>query len=423
MREDFLHYLWKYKKAHLFDLKTTTGDPISVISVGTHNHNAGPDFFNAQLKIGNQLWAGNIEIHVNATDWFVHNHETDAAYDNVILHIVWEGETALYRKDNTIIPTLILKKYVPEALLNNYYNLFVKNNKWINCEKEFKTVDAFSLTNWLERLYFERLERKAVQIDTVLQQSKNDWEAVLFKLLSKSFGLNINGDAFFSIANSFEFSIFRKLQSNQFQLEALLFGQSGLLKTTEQNTYFTALKKEYAFLKQKFSLSNEGILPVQFFRLRPPNFPSIRLSQLANVYYSTQNLFSKIIETHTINDFYNLFLVAASEFWDTHYTFNTTSKKRQKKLTKAFVDLLLINCIIPIKFSYAKYKGTHIDETILRLVQSIPSEHNAIIKKYNSLKAVSKTALDSQALLELKTNYCDNNKCLQCTIGNVVLTK
>lgn len=422
MQEDFLHYLWKYKKFDFLNLKTTKGDDLSIISVGTHNHNSGPDFFNAQLKIGTQLWAGNVEIHINSNDWFVHNHETDAAYDNVILHVVWEDDSVIYRKDNTPIPTLILKNYVSQDLLNKYYKLFIKNEKWINCETDFNTIDDFAIKNWLERLYFERLERKSEAIEALLKTSKNDWEAVLFKMLSRSFGLKVNGDAFFSVANSFEFSIWRKVQPKQIQIEALLFGQSGLLNIEIQEPYHLALKKEYKFLQQKFNLFNNAITPIQFFRLRPPNFPTIRLSQLANLYHNSQNLFSKLIEINTVDAFYDLFSVMASEFWDTHYTFETKSKKSKKKLTKSFIDLLLINAIIPLKFSYAKHQGQQINETIIELIQNITSEKNSIIKKFNTLKPVSKTALDSQALLELKTNYCSKNKCLQCVIGNSLLT-
>jgi len=423
MQEDFLHYLWKHKKITTTNLKTTKGEKIVINNVGEHNHNAGPDFFNAQLKIENQLWAGNLEIHIKSSDWYLHNHEIDSNYDNVIIHVVWEHDTEIFRKDNTEIPTLELKHYVTQEALHNYQKLFSNTQKWINCENDFASIPEFAISNWLERLYFERLERKANDIKIVLEQSTNNWEAVLFKMLTKNFGLKVNGQAFGSIASSFDFTIIRKQQSKLLSLEALLFGQAELLQDDCQEPYFLELEKEYQFLKQKFSLSSQNVTSLQFFRLRPPNFPTVRLSQLANMYYLHQNVFSKIIETKTLEDFYKLFSVETSVFWETHYTFNKESKASKKRLTKSFIDLLLINTIIPIKFSYAKQIGKPIDNEIIQLLEQIASEKNSIVNKFNSLKKISKSALDSQALIQLKTEYCDKNKCLQCAIGNQLLNK
>ncbi|MCF7569513.1 DUF2851 family protein [Sabulilitoribacter arenilitoris] len=423
MQEDFLNHIWQLKKFKTNHLKTTSGENIVVVSVGQHNTNSGPDFFNAQLKINNQLWAGNVEIHIKSSDWFLHNHEQDKAYDNVILHVVWEHDTNVYRKDNTTIPTLELKNCVSKSALNNYQQLFSKTKKWINCENDFNSVDDFIVQNWLERLYFERLERKAEDIDKLLKTSKNDWEAVLFKMLTKNFGLKVNADAFLSLANSTDFSVIRKLQNNQTSLEALFFGQADLLNAEVQDPYSQSLIEEYQFLKQKFKLSNKSITPIQFFRLRPSNFPTIRLSQLATLYYKEQNLFSKINKLNTIKDFYLLFSIETSPFWEFHYTFDKVSKKSKKQLTIAFIDLLMINTIIPIKFAYAKYQCKQIEEDIIKLIQQITSEKNSIIEKFNSLKKVSASALQSQGLLQLKNEYCNNNACLQCAVGNTLLNK
>ena len=423
MQEDFLHYIWKYKKFNALNLQTTQQHAISIVNAGFHNHNAGPDFFNAQLKINNQLWAGNVEIHIKSSDWYVHNHETDIAYDNVILHVVWEHDTEVFRKDNSQIPTLELKDIVSQTALQSYNKLFAKTQKWINCEKDFAEVDDFTFKNWLERLYFERLERKSLEIEELLKQSANNWEAVLFKLLSKNFGLKVNGEAFLSLANSFDFSVIRKNQSKLMSLEALFFGQLGLLDNDVQDAYFLELKNEYHFLSNKFKLLQEGVSPLQFFRLRPPNFPTIRLSQLANLYHENQNLFSNVIEANSLIDLYKLFTVRTSQFWETHFTFNKTAKQSIKKTTKAFIDLLLINTIIPLKFSYAKHQGKTINEEIVMLMHQLDSEKNSIIEKFNSLKMVSNSALHSQALLQLKNEYCNKNKCLQCAVGNSLLNQ
>ena len=421
MQEDFLHYIWKYKKLDVSSLRTTGREAISIVSVGQHNLNSGPDFFNAQLKIEDQLWAGNVEVHVKSSDWFVHNHEQDKAYDNVILHVVWEYDTDIYRKDNSVIPTLELKNFVSNQALYNYNKLFSKTAKWINCENEFSKIDDFIFSNWLERLYFERLERKAEDVNALLKASKNDWEAVLFKMLSKNFGLKVNGDAFLGMANSFDYYIVRKCQSNLKSLEALLFGQLNLLEEDVQEPYYLELLAEYKYLANKFKLKPNNGPMVQFFRLRPTNFPTIRLSQLASLYYDQQNLFSKVIETNTLNMFYDLFNVTASKFWESHYTFKKSSKSSKKILTKTFIDLLLINTVLPLKFSYAKYQNKDIDAEILQIIQKIDSEDNSILQKFNSLKLVSQSALQSQGLLQLKSDYCDKKKCLQCAVGSSIL--
>lgn len=423
MQEDFLHHIWKFKKFQIQNLKTETNETISINSVGQHNFNSGPDFFNAKLKINDQLWAGNVEIHIKSSDWYLHNHEQDPAYDSVILHVVWEHDTEIFRKDNTPIPTLVLRDYIDFTLLNNYKKLFAKQNSWINCENDFASTNSFVFNNWLERLYFERLERKADTIELLLEESKNNWEAVLFKMLAKNFGLKVNGEAFFSLAQSVDFSVVRKTQSNLQSLEALLFGQASLLSDSVEDAYFIALSKEYAFLKQKFQLKENQVLPLQFFRLRPPNFPTIRLSQLANLYHEHQNLFSKIIEFDKLEDFYALFSVSTSAYWETHFTFKKESKKSTKAITKAFTDLLLINTILPLKFCYAKQKGQDIDTSIVEIASKINSEKNSIIDAFNKLKKVSKSAFQSQSLLQLKNEYCVRNKCLQCAIGNSLLTK
>ncbi|WP_323789497.1 DUF2851 family protein [Psychroserpens sp.] len=423
MRENFLHYIWKHKKFDVLNLKTTQHESLALVSVGHHNHNSGPDFFNAQLKIGQQLWAGNVEIHIKSSDWFAHHHEQDSVYDNVILHVVYEHDTDIFRKDNSTIPTLELKPYINSDVLGTYQKLFSNSSKWINCENDFAQTEDFVVNYWLERLYVERLERKSKIIQDLLVASKNNWEAVLFKMLTKNFGLKVNGDAFFSLAQSIEFSVVKKSQSKVLAIEALLFGQAGLLEKDLEDKYYQDLKETFNFLKQKFQLSNTYVLPFQFFRLRPPNFPTIRLSQLASLYHEQQSLFSKLIVSNTLEDFYRLLKVSTSEYWKTHYTFQKSSKSREKTLTKSFIDLLLINTIIPLKFTYAKQKGEEINDKLIEIMRAIDSEKNSIIKGFDTLKKVSNSALESQALVQLKTEYCNKHQCLKCAIGNSLLNK
>lgn len=423
MQEEFLHYVWQYKKFTSSQLFTTGNEPLTIVSVGLPNPNSGPDFFNSQLYIGSQLWAGNVEIHLKSSDWFVHHHETDTAYDNVILHVVYEHDTEIFRKDNTVISTLELKHYINSELLDQYKKLLSGKSKWINCENDIAETTGFTVTNWLERLYIERLERKAGEVQMLLKISKNDWEAVLFKMLAKNFGLKINGDAFLSLANSVDFSVVRKLQSTPELLEALFFGQCGWLDDDVQEPYYLNLVKDYTFIKQKFGLSNTHVLKPQFFRLRPPNFPTIRLSQLAMLYHRHQNLFSEIIKTDSIDALYIIFDVATSRFWDTHFTFAKSSKPSVKKLTQNFVELLIINTVLPVKFAYASQQGTFNHDALLEIANRIPVEQNSIVDKFNSYKTMAVTAMQSQALLQLKSNYCDKHKCLQCAIGNDIISK
>lgn len=418
MQEDVLHYIWLYKKFHVLNLKTTKGLDVVINNIGQHNTNSGPDFFNAKLEIDHQLWAGNVEIHVKSSDWYVHKHETDKAYDNVILHVVWEHDVEILRKDTTEIPTLELKTIVNKDFYKHYLNL-IDSNQWINCENSFGAINDFTLQHWLERLYFERLERKANQINQLLHQSKNNWETVLFQLLTKNFGLKVNADAFSELAQTIDFSVIRK-QQNVNNLEALFFGQTNLLENDIEESYYKTLQKDYAFLKYKFNLKATQT-PIQFFRLRPANFPTIRLSQLANLYAKNQQLFSDVINATTVKEIYKVLNVGVSDFWQTHYTFLRSSKKASKQLSKTFKDLLIINTIIPLKYCYQKSKGNLDSEQLLSIIQQIALESNSIVDKFYTLKKMPKTAMESQALLQLKNNYCNKNKCLQCVIGYTLL--
>ncbi len=425
MNEDFLHYLWKYKKFEFSNLKTTRQEEIVVQKLGIHNtENSGPDFFDARITIEDQKWAGNIEIHIKSSDWYVHNHEIDPSYDNVILHVVWDDDTVVFRKDNTIIPTLQLKDYIDHEVLTQYHKLFGNSTKdWIVCEQQLPIESDFIISNWQERLYLERLEEKSVLIMQLLKDSANDWELVLFKLMAKSFGLKVNGEAFLSLANSIDFSILQKCSSDLDHLEALFFGQAGLLKTKSDISYVKKLQEAYDYLKHKFQMDNKGVIPFQFFRLRPPNFPTIRLAQFAKLYFKNPQLFSKIIQTNTIEDFYELFKINTSVFWQNHYTFEKESVSRKKTLTPSFIELILINTVIPIKFIYARSQGRNPEDEIFELIAQLPYEKNTIVHKFLSLKIPVENAMQSQSMIQLKNKYCDQKACLKCAIGNYLLNQ
>ncbi|OIQ21054.1 MAG: hypothetical protein BM557_04675 [Flavobacterium sp. MedPE-SWcel] len=416
MKEDFLHHIWQYKKLDVQKLRTVQGENISILNSGQYLQQSGPDFFNAKVIIGSQTWAGNVEIHVKSSDWYLHSHERDAAYDNVILHVVWEHDAEVMRDDNTEIPVLELKNYADTQVFNSY-NKLTSDKTWIYCEKELQSFDSFVLENWKERLFFERLERKALPILNLAKETNNDWEAVLFCFLAKNFGLNTNGTTFYALAKSLPFSIVRKESFEVENLEALFFGKAKLLLEKYEDVYVKDLASRYEYITNKHRLEEVYIDRIEFFRHRPDNFPTIRLSQLAQLYHTHQNLFSKIIEANTVKDIYDIFKVSVSTYWQTHYNFDKESTKKRKALTPSFIDLVIINTIVPFRFAYAKSLGKETSEDLLELLQQLSPEKNSIIEKFKHFKVPVTSAYDTQALLQLKNEYCNHKKCMQCGIG------
>ncbi len=416
MQEDFLHYLWKFKKLSGLDLQSTNGQRIVIKSLGTHNHYSGPDFFNCKVEIGGQLWAGNVEMHLRASDWYRHGHDDDPAYDNVILHVVWKHDAEITRRSEIDIPVLEVVNYVSDDLIVSYTTLFAhKKNQFINCEKSIGEVDAFLVSMWLEKVYIQRLQKRNERIQQSLELNNNDWEATFFQLLMRGFGTKVNADAFEQLATSMDQAVVRKLASDAFGLEAVLLGQAGLLNDSHNDRYFQLLVGEFAFAKAKFQLK-----PIQtamkLFRLRPANYPTVRLSQLAMLYHRHPLLFAEVLLAKTRVELLSLFEVTAATYWNDHHLFDKLTDVREKKLTEDFIDLLIINCIVPMKFAFAHYNGVENVEELLSLMRGIPLEKNTIVAGFKKLVPVS-NALDSQSLLELKPNYCDVNACLTCDIG------
>lgn len=415
MKEDFLHYLWRFKKFNLDALLTTRGEAVTVLSVGQYLQSSGPDFFNAQIIIGDQKWAGTVEIHLKSSDWYLHNHQYDIAYENVILHVVWEHDTDVFRGDNSTIPVLQIKEYVALGLVENYSKLLQPKN-WIYCESDIHIVDKAIVDNWKDRLFLERLQRKSEPIFELQSELNSDWEAILFYLLAKNFGLNTNGDSFFSIARTISFAVFRKEVGNIANLEALLLGFSGLLNADFEEVYPQDLKILFSFLLTKHKLP-EVSFAVEFFKHRPDNFPTIRLSQLALLYFQNRDLFARIMAVDSVKGLYELFAISSSEYWDTHYQLDRVSPTKKKKLSKSFIDLLIINTIIPIRFAYAKSRGGDEHQKLFDLLHDISPETNVVIAKFREIGIQCDNAIDSQALLQLKNEYCNKGMCLQCVIG------
>ena len=421
MKEKFLHYLWKNKLLLHDKLFTTQNEKVTIVNCGQSNDNSGPDFLNASLQIDQQLWYGNVEIHQKTSDWYAHEHETDTNYDAVILHVVYEDDVEVFMKNNKIIPTLELKGRIDEKLFQNYSSLISKKINWIACGNQISTIDSFIVNNWLERLFFERLEKKSESILILLKNVNNDYEAVLFQMLAKNFGLKVNGEAFLNLSTSFDFSVLRKVWFDEFQLAALLFGQAGFLEKESEVSYFNELRNEYHYLKHKYSLNPIDKKYFQFFRIRPNNFPTIRIAQLVALYVKCHNLFSRLMEIKKPEEVYELLDVEVNIFWKTHYTFEKESKKSSKKLSKSFIDLLIINTIIPLKFVYCKSKNSLNENEILEMLESLHPEKNSIISNFEKLKVTIENSFKTQALLELYKGYCSKKRCLDCVIGNQLL--
>lgn len=421
MKEDFLHYVWRYGLYTKEVLYTSQNETVQVLKPGHYNRNSGPDFLQSELIINGQKWVGDVEIHINASDWYVHGHETDKNYDAVILHVVWSHNTEVYMKDNSPLPTLELKKCIPKELLFRYYALYKTSMQWIPCESQIKDVDPFTMQHWLERQYFERLESKTAELKKMLEATDNDWEAVLFQMLARNFGLNVNGAAFLELARSFDFTILRKERDDLHKLNSLLFGQAGFLDEYVEDAYFLTLKKEYTYLKHKYELKSLSKKKFQFFRMRPYNFPTIRIAQLINLYHRKEHLFASVMQAGSLKVYYQLFNIEADTYWNTHLHFGKISKAGVKRLTTSFIDLLIINTILPLKFYFFITQGKQIGEEIIAVIKDIRPEKNQIIQKYSELGVTAVNAMESQALLELKNNYCRHKRCLECAIGNTIL--
>jgi len=423
MNEDFLHFVWKFQKFKDRKLLTINAESLSVLVVGEHNLNSGPDFFNSRISIDDQIWVGNIELHLRSSDWYLHDHDKDPNYDNVILHVVWKHNSEIKRKDGTTIPTLELSNYADSSLLDKYHDLIKRGYSWIPCEKDLPKVDPFVMKNWLERIFIERLEIKHNDLINDLKDSNFHWEQVLFQMLCQTFGLNINKDSFDSLARSVDFNLIVKCCQDKEDLEAIFYGQMGMLDDHQEDLYFSDLKKKYSYLKLKFDITNIGVIKPKFFRLRPPGFPTIRLSQLANLYSNHFPIFSKVIQVDTLDELYGVFSCAASEYWDTHYNFGVTSRLRKKNISKGLVDLMILNTIIPIKYSYSISIGKDISEQLIKLATGIQKEENRIVRKFNKVNKMITNGMQSQAALHMKKNYCEKKKCLDCMIGYNLLKK
>ncbi len=413
--EQLLHYVWKHKIFPLKELKTTTGQQVEVIDTGLANTDAGPDFFNAKLKLDGVLWIGNIEIHERSSDWFKHGHHADAGYNSVILHIASEIDTEISRSNGERIPQIQL--ICPEAIRTNYKEL-LETDSYPPCYRIIPSLPPFTAHSWMTALQMERFEQKATLLNERLKRCQGNWEDAFFITLARNFGFGLNGDAFETWAHRLPFRAVDKHRNDLFQIEAIFFGQAGILEDSDGDGYYLRLKKEYTYLQHKFGLIPMDASLWRFLRLRPANFPHIRIAQLACLYHRAYGLLSRIMETETLQGVRDILKGGTSEYWLTHYTFGGSSPSRPKTLSNTSLDLLIINTVVTFLYAYGLHKGNRVlCARAGSFLEELKAENNYITRMWEQCGMKASNAADSQALIQLKKEYCDKKKCLYCRIG------
>ena len=421
MKEDFLYYIWEQKLFASLPQTTTDGTTVEVIDVGKRNNLSGPDFFNAKVRIGDTMWVGNVEMHCKASDWYKHDHQNDPSYDNVILHVIMENDLNVMRASGEPLPQMLIKW--PEWLEGNYKELSMAKPP-IHCQKKVGLIPEIFITDWKNRLVIERWQLKHDTIEQMLQQNANNWEETFYWLMARNFGFHTNSLPFEWTARSLPLLYIAKHKNSLTQIEAMLYGQAGLLPTTPQDDYSEKLIREYTFLKNKFNLIpiKQGIWKKG--GVRPANSPYVRVAQFAALLHQSSKLFSKILEIDKVQDFYDLFQVQPSDYWKIHTQFGTEGKESKKILGKSSIDTILINTVFPTLFVYGRSRDNeNITERAIDFLQKLPAERNNIIDKWGEAGIKAKNAFDTQALLQLWHCYCNEKNCLRCRIGHQLLTR
>lgn len=422
MDEQFLHYIWKFQKYSTDDLQLVDGSHLNIFNQGNHNHDSGPDFEEARIKIDEIEWAGQIEIHVKSSDWMKHGHQNDKSYENVILHVVWEYDSEV-QINRSSVPTLELKGRVDLTLLSRYQS-HIESKEDILCAQQLSNINSITISSMLDKVLSERLEQKAISVLQILEETKNDWDEAFYRTLASNFGFSVNKEAFLKLSSSLPFALIKKYIHKAQSVEALLFGQAGFLEI-EVDSYQTKLKKEFEYLQTKHKLKSPLVKNEwKFGKMRPANFPSVRLSQFAAILSQNPHLFSNLIEVKNTKEFISAINCELSSYWVAHYDFGKEKKKKSMKVGETTFHNFIINTLAPILASYSKYTGDqqYMDRA-LELLEYLPKESNRITKQWISIGQSPKTAFDSQAMIQLYKNYCQSHKCLSCNIGVALLNK
>lgn len=440
MKEEFLHFVWQYQYFSAKNLTTTQGKNIIILEKGTYNNDAGADFSDANIQIGEEKWRGDVEIHLKSSDWHKHGHSANKAYNKVILHVVWEDDSPILYEDNSKIPTLTLKERVSDDILEKYKQFF-QNNESIACAKLLADVPRLTIFSMLDRSAIQRLENKAIIAKEILKNNDTNWEETCFQMLAKNFGFSTNSEAFLKLAKQTPFKYFHKQSDSLFQMEALIFGQASFLDEIIENKnndkkniesidneddtdvdYQQNLANEYAFLKKKYNLVGLDKNEWKFSQMRPANFPTVRLAQFVAFIQQTPLLFSFFTDTETVKDFLKKFHINVSDYWENHYHFGKKSAKKTASFGKSSTENIIINTIVPMLVLISKeLKSPNLMERAIFLMEKIKPEDNNIIRLWADLGIKAQHALDSQALLEQYKSFCQPKKCLLCEIGNKIL--
>jgi len=419
MREDFLHYLWRQARFDLRNLTSTTGASISIQNFGHHNKDAGPDFSGGQLRINGLQWAGNIEMHVRASEWYDHGHDSDPAYDNVILHVVLDEDRPVFRRNGERIPCLALRGRIPQGLLNSYWRL-MHNEAWVPCQRQIHLVDEPARQQCLDELLHERILLRSRGFADRLERTGKDWEEAFYQSLARAMGGRVNADAMDMLARSIPLRVLLKHKHSLLQLEALLFGQSALIPKSSEGeaTYIALLRREYALLRTKHNLRPLPVTAWRYLRLRPNNFPTIRIAQLAAMLYRTGQLFGKALAAADAKEMTNMFEVELSNYWRTHFRFGKEGRPGRRRLGTTTIHSILINTIAPALVAYGEHRSDdRFQKRAQELLQNLPAEENSIVRQWNRIGIPARHAADSQALLQLKKQYCEKTRCTDCRIG------
>jgi Protein of unknown function (DUF2851) len=423
MQELFLHYIWQFQYFNKKELTTTQGDKLEIIRPGLHNTNSGPDFSDAKIKIGVMSWAGNVEIHIHSSEWEQHKHHRDRAYDSVVLHVVWADDKPVILEDGSLLPTLVLKARIDPQLLIRYRKL-MGTSFIIPCARSFARIPNAIKLSMTDRVLVERLEQKSMAVLELLKLNNNDWLETTYQLLAKNFGFKINSGPFQQLAKGVPHKILGRHADNPKQVEAIMFGQAGFLDEVVKDSYHKLLRREHKILCAKYNLHDSKLAASQwkFLRMRPANFPTVRLSQFCALICDEKNLFSKIIELQDYHSAFRLFETSQSEFWRTHYSFKKGEKADISHMGASSIDNVIINTVAPILVAYGRYRddNSYLDR-VQGILESVPAENNRILRSWSALGMDVKNAFMSQALIQLFNSYCIPRRCLDCAVGASLL--
>jgi len=419
--EGLLHFIWQHQLFNRENLRTEAGETLHILRQGSLNPHGGPDFFNGQIRIGKMLWVGNVEIHINSSDWYRHQHQNDSAYDKVILHLVWNHDRDVFRKDGMMIPAMVLKGRVKKKLIENYRQL-KKARKWVACENEFMQVDSAFRRQMLDRMLVARLERKAKRIEQLLALHRNDWEAVFYQLLARYFGFHVNALPFELLAINTPFNFLRKYFDRPFQLQALLFGQGGFLSAEAKDDYQELVQVEYNYLRKLHQIKPMDASVWKYMRMRPANFPELRIAQFAQLFIHHHRPFTHLISLRSLSEIDEFLKLKADKYWSDHSRFGQRRKRNiQPDIGRSSREILIINVIVPLLFCWSKNRQLEASDYVLDILSELPPENNQQIRKWKSIGWKGSSAMDTQAIMELRAQQCELKKCLTCTVGNAIL--